>query len=119
MSESDLSINVEQLKRTALVTVGGRIDSTNASQLDDTLKGLTVAGNYNIVMNLSGVDYMSSAGIRAVVSALRECKRHRGNVVVSEPSQRVVEVFDLAGLTGEPTPLFQFYENDAAAVGSF
>ena len=119
MSTSNLEINVDKLKRVVLLTVQGRIDSTNASELDTLLKDTINDGQVNIVVNLSGVDYMSSAGLRALVSALRECKKRRGDLCLSTPSERVAEVFELAGLTTGPTPLFTIYENDAAAVGSF
>ena len=118
MSTSNLEINVEKLKRVVLVTVEGRIDSTNASELDDALKE-TMNDGYNIVVNLSAVDYMSSAGLRALVSALRECKKRRGDLAISAPSKRVAEVLELAGLTTGPTPLFAIFENDTSAVGSF
>jgi anti-sigma B factor antagonist len=119
MSDPSLAINVENMKRVTLISVAGRIDSSNASELDDTLKGTMNDGNYNLVVNLNGVSYMSSAGLRAMVSALRECKKHRGDVRLSSPSDRVAEVLDLAGLTVEEAPLFQVYGDDTAAVGSF
>jgi anti-anti-sigma factor len=119
MSNPSLAINVENLKRVTLITVAGRVDSSNAAELDDTLKGAMNNGTYNIVVNLSAVSYMSSAGLRALVSALRECKKHRGDVRLSAPSERVAEVLDLAGLTVAEAPLFQVFEDDTAAVGSF
>ncbi len=119
MSTSNLEINVEKLKRVVLLTVKGRIDSTNASELDSSLKEAIGEGYYNIAVNLSGVDYMSSAGLRALVSALRECKKLRGDLCLSAPSSRVAEVFELAGLTTGPSPLFAVYDSDALAVGSF
>lgn len=119
MSDPSLTINVEHMKRVTLVTVAGRVDSSNAAELDNTLKETMNDGNYNIVLNLSDVNYMSSAGLRALVSALRECKKHRGDVRLSEPSERVAEVLDLAGLTVVEAPLFQVFDNNMAAVGSF
>jgi len=119
MSKSDLGITVEKLKRVGLITVDGRIDSTNASELDDALKETMNEGYGNLIVNLSEVEYMSSAGLRALVSALRECKKRRGDLVISAPSDRVAEVFELAGLTTGPTPLFAIFENDTAAVGNF
>ena len=119
MSTSDLTINVEKLKRAVMITVEGRIDSTNASELDDVLKETINEGSNSLVVNLSKVEYMSSAGLRALVSALRECKKKRGDLVISDPSARVSEVLELAGLTTGPTPLFTIYENDASAIGSF
>ena len=119
MSTSNLGINVDKLKRVVLITVDGRIDSTNASELDDTLKETMNDGHNNLIVNLSEVAYMSSAGLRALVSALRECKKKRGDLAISAPSARVAEVFELAGLTTGPTPLFTIFDNDASAVGSF
>lgn len=119
MSDPSLAINVEYMKRVTLVTAAGRVDSSNAAELDDTLKGVMNDGKYNVVLNLSEVSYMSSAGLRALVSALRECKKHRGDVRLSEPSERVAEVLDLAGLTVAEAPLFQVYDDNIAAVGSF
>jgi anti-sigma B factor antagonist len=114
MSESELNISVETHKRAAVVTVNGRIDSSNAAQLDNTLKQ-TLEENNNIVVELSGVEYMSSAGLRAIVAALREAKKKRGDVRIAAPSERVTEVFSLAGLTA----LFSSYDDLTSAVGSF
>jgi anti-sigma B factor antagonist len=110
-----MDISVQALKRAQIVDVKGRIDSSSAPQLDDKLKQLRDAGNYNIVLDLSGVDYMSSAALRAIVSALRDCKRHGGDVFLANPSSRVGEVLELAGLTS----LFQIFDDKTSAVGSF
>ena len=114
MAESLVDIQVEDLKRVELVRVKGRIDSSNAAEFDRVLK--EVAGRkHNVVLEMGGVEYISSAGLRAMVALLRECKRHSGNVVLATPSQRVTEVLELAGLD----TLFEAKESEAAAVGSF
>lgn len=115
MANSDLRLDVQSLKRVEMVTAVGRIDSSNAMEFDDTLKGITNAGRHNIVLDLAGVNYMSSAGLRAMVAALRECKKNRGNVVLAQPSERVAEVLSLAGLDS----LFSMYGDATTAVGSF
>ncbi|MCP5094654.1 MAG: STAS domain-containing protein [Chloroflexi bacterium] len=110
-----LKIEVETHKRVDEVSVSGRIDSNSAPQFDQALKDIMGKGRHNIVLDLSNVNYMSSAGLRAVVSALRECKKKRGDVRLSTPSERVGEVLSLAGLDS----LFQVYDDNTAAVGSF
>ncbi len=119
MSESTLDINTEALKRVTLVSVAGRIDSSNATELDSALAEVMDNGRYKIVVNLGEVSYMSSAGLRALVSALRESKKKGGDVRISAPSDRVAEVLELAGLTSGPSPLFTLYADDTTAVGSF
>jgi anti-sigma B factor antagonist len=113
--KTPLTIGNESMKRVDLVTVEGRIDSTNASVLDDELKEIMGNGRHNIVLNLNKVSYMSSAGLRVLVGTLRECKGKRGDVRIAEPSERVNEVLELAGLTS----LFSVYESATEAVGSF
>jgi anti-sigma B factor antagonist len=110
-----MEITMQELKRVDLVTVAGRIDSSNASELDEALKGLLSNGRYNIVLDLSGVDYMSSAGLRSLVATVRECKRRSGDLRLTQPSERVSDVLKLAGLDS----VFQVFDDPTAAVGSF
>jgi anti-sigma B factor antagonist len=58
---------------------------------------------------------MSSAGLRGMVSSLKACKSGGGNLVIANPSNRVSEVMQLAGLTS----LFALYDDVTSAVGSF
>ncbi len=115
MNEAELSIAVESLKRVELITLAGRVDSSNADQLDATFKDILDNGRNNIVLELSGVNYMSSAGLRSLVAALRECKQRRGDVRLASISERVAEVLSLSGLD----KLFETFDDTTSAVGSF
>jgi anti-sigma B factor antagonist len=110
-----MEIETESFKRADLVTVTGRIDSSNASELEAAFKGLADDGRYRLVVDLSGIDYMSSAGLRALVAALRENKKHHGDVRIANPSERMEEVLNLAGLN----TVFSVYEDSTSAVGSY
>jgi anti-sigma B factor antagonist len=110
-----MEVNTQNFKRVDLVTVSGRVDSSSAPELDQALKDLTGAGRSSLVLDLSQVDYMSSAGLRSLVSALRDCKKQGGDVRLATPSARVSDVLNLAGLDS----IFQVYENTTEAVGSF
>jgi len=68
-----------------------------------------------IILDLSNLDFMSSAGLRGTVSSLKACKSGGGNLVLATPSKRVIEVLELAGLTS----LFTVFDDVTAAVGSF
>lgn len=107
----------EAMKRCELVTVLGRIDSATAPELEETLLGLIQAGHKNMVVNLAGTDYISSAGLKALLSALMKARKAipPGNVVISEIRPELRESFELVGFDR----LFTFYDNDTQAVGSF
>src|SRR5690242_16921840 len=94
-----LDIHVSGLERgVTLIEVRGRVDSTNADQLGEAFGREIDSGNTQIVLDLSGVDYMSSAGLREIVSALKRAKRGTGDVRIAQPSYRVREVLEMAGL---------------------
>ena len=112
---NQLNITVESMTRVELVTVSGRVDSNSAGELEKTVNDIIGRKVYNIVLELSGVEYMSSAGLRVLISALRTCKGKRGNVRLAAVSERVDEVLELAGIK----PMFDMYDNTASAVGSF
>jgi anti-sigma B factor antagonist len=110
-----MEVNTQNFKRVDLVTVSGRVDSSSAPDLDQALKNLTKDGRCNLVLDLSQVEYMSSAGLRSLVSTLRDCKRQGGDVRLATPSTRVSEVLGLAGLDS----IFQVYNTTTEAVGSY
>lgn len=110
-----MQISSRDLKRVNVVTVSGRVDSAAAPDLEKALQDLLESRRHQIVMELAEVEYMSSAGLRALVSALKTAKKAGGDVVIAQPSERVREVIDLAGLTS----VFTMYEDTLEAVGSF
>src|SRR5690554_4629360 len=110
-----LDINVQEMKRVDLITVAGRVDSSTAHELEQVLEERTKHGRYNLVLEMSGVTYLSSAGLRALVSTLRNCKKRGGDVRIANPSQRVQEVMELAGLD----VLFDTFDDVTVAVGSY
>jgi len=112
---STLEITTQEMKRVDLLTVSGRVDSSTAPELEDAFQGRLNNGRYNLVLDMSEVNYLSSAGLRAMVSALRTCKKKGGDVRVADPSERVQEVLELAGLDA----LFESYDDVTLAVGSF
>ena len=110
-----MEVETTDYKRCSLVTVSGRVDSNTAPAFEEALKEAIEGGQHNLVLDLNDVDFMSSAGLRAMVSALKACKGGGGRLVVADPSPRVAEVMQLAGLIS----LFTVFDDVTAAVGSF
>ncbi|MCI0711706.1 MAG: STAS domain-containing protein [Chloroflexi bacterium] len=110
-----LELNQQELKRVLLIEVSGRVDSTTADQLGKALNDAIDEGQSQLVLDLSRVDYMSSAGLRELVSALKRLQRGRGDLRLAALSERVEEVLELAGLD----EIFKIYETQVEAVGSF
>ncbi|MBI3764309.1 MAG: STAS domain-containing protein [Chloroflexi bacterium] len=109
----DISTNEEG--RASVMKLNGRVDSATAPDLESALKKLVEGDKTRIVLDLADVEYMSSAGLRAMVSTLKAVKRVNGDLRLASPSPRVEEVLRLAGLTS----IFSIYPNQKDAVGSF
>jgi anti-sigma B factor antagonist len=110
-----MEINTSEMKRVQLFEVIGRIDSTNAAELGGALDRSVDEGRNNLVLDLGGVEYMSSAGLREMVRILKRVKRGGGDLRIANPSDRVKEVLELAGLDS----IFEIYPTQVEAVGSF
>jgi anti-sigma B factor antagonist len=103
-------------KHSDLVKVVGRVDSQTSPQLAEALDAITNAGRYKIVIDMSEVEFMSSAGLRVLINTQKNCKRfNRGEVILAMVPQRIYEALDLAGFV----PLFTFFDDVTAAVGQF
>lgn len=109
-----MNIQVSTQPNVAVIEVAGRIDSNNASQFGDALNGVIAQNQNQLVLDLAGVDYMSSAGLREIVAAAKKLQG-KGELRLAQPSDRVREVLEMTGLDS----VFQIYPSQAEAVSSF
>lgn len=87
-----------EIKRTAEETVielVGRLDTTTAPALDKTIND-DIADTKNLVLNLKGLEYISSAGLRVLLSAQKKMQKI-GSMKVTGVCEEVMEVFEMTG----------------------
>lgn len=107
---------VKEFKHCNVIEIKGRVDSATAPQLSQTLDKVCDQGHFKLVLDMTGLEYMSSAGFRALLATQRTCKRYnRGEVVLAAVPTRIREALELAGFT----ELFKSYDDALSAVGSF
>lgn len=111
-----MEVTTQEFKHCDLITVKGRVDSSTAPQFTKELEKATNNGRYKIVLDMTDLEYMSSAGFRALLATQRNCKRYnRGEVVLAHVPDRIREALELAGFT----ELFKTFDDVTEAVGSF
>jgi anti-sigma B factor antagonist len=111
-----MEISTKQLKRVTVVNVDGRIDHSTCPRLEEALQGLIGGGTYNIVMDMDGVEYISSAGLRALLAARKAVRRfNRGDLRLANVHEYVRKTFDLVGFT----QIFTIYDDLVQAVGDY
>jgi anti-sigma B factor antagonist len=77
--------------------VTGRADAEAAEELEARLRG-AVGSHSKVAADFSALDYISSAGIRAVLQAARAAQAGQVEFAVCAPSAPVRKVFDMSGL---------------------
>jgi anti-anti-sigma factor len=93
----------------------GRLDAATAAALDEKLLPLLQGGG-KLVADLSGVNYISSAGLRAVLRAVRAAQAGGCALAIAAPDGMVREVLEFSGF-GRLIPIRDTVEEAAAALG--
>lgn len=111
-----MEVSTKQFKHCDLVEVAGRIDSATSPEFNAALEAVLADNRFKIVIDLSKVEFMSSAGFRVLISAQKECKRYnRGEVVFASIPANIYSALDLAGFNA----LFRSFDDVTSAVGAF
>jgi anti-anti-sigma factor len=94
-----MQIAVNDAGSTATITMVGRLDILGAEAV--ALPLATLSGSKNgLYIDMSGVTFVASIGLRHLVSAAKAVGRRGGKVVVLNPTPAVAEVITTSGLTG-------------------
>ena len=87
----DKQINGSELT----LTLNGRLDTTTAPELEAVIKD-SIAGITNLVMDFAKLEYLSSAGLRVILSAQKTMNK-QGEMVIRNVNETINEVFEITG----------------------
>jgi anti-anti-sigma factor len=82
-----------------LLMVSGRIDAHTAPQFDAACQTHLGQKVSKLAIDLTGVNYLSSAGLRVLLAALKTIKKSEGKMALLGPRDNVREVLDISGFT--------------------
>lgn len=77
------------------LAVSGRLDTTTAPQLEAELKA-SIGGVELLVLDFAGLEYLSSAGLRVLLSAQKVMNK-QGSMVVRNVNETIQEIFEVTG----------------------
>jgi len=92
-----VELKQEQAGTVTVLQVKGRVDSTSAPRLDERLKAVLGPAEARVVLDLSDLDYISSAGFRVLLLALRLAEQNASRLMLCGLSGKVKQLFDLGG----------------------
>jgi len=95
-----------------IMTVQGRMDALNAPEFETTCAAVVAEGGSSLVVDLSGLEYISSAGLRSILTAVKQMRGAGGRIVFCGLGGMVADVFRISGFL----KMFQVYSTVEEAV---
>ena len=112
---SSLLINTDNTQQVSIMKVKGRVDSETAPELDNALTNLLNGNRNKIVLDLQAVEYLSSAGLRALVKALKEAQNSGGDLRLASVSEPIEVILRTVGMM----QMFKMYPSEQEAMAGF
>ena len=79
------------------VKLTGRLDTTTSPELEKELKA-SLDGITTLVIDMTGLEYISSAGLRVLLSAQKSMNR-QGEMRIKHVNETIMEIFEVTGFT--------------------
>lgn len=92
-----LRIELEKLEHRVILRLDGRIDAASAPILERKINSLIDEEHTYLLLDFARVDYLSSAGMRVLLSASKKLAAKRGNLLLFSLVEEVSEVIKMAG----------------------
>ena len=109
-----MEIQTEQVGDIHVVTVGGRLDGIYGSAFANQIGALITGTNPKVLIDFTDVEYVSSAGLRALLVLVKKSKAVGGVFALCGVNEQVREVLDISGFT----PMFSIYPGRAEGIAA-
>ena len=90
-----MTIEIKKTGTDALIELCGRLDTTTAPVLEKSINE-EISENINLTIDLKGLDYISSAGLRVLLSAQKRMRRC-GSMKLRNVCEEVMDIFEMTG----------------------
>ena len=106
-----MQITVKEFKDVVLISITERIDGSTAPEVETVLESLQYRGRYKLVVDMSQLEYISSAGYRVLLSTQRNSRRYdRGEVILAGVPEQIRQSLEISGFTD----YFKIYDEISA-----
>ena len=112
---SELVVESRAIDGIILLYPRGFINAHTVRLFEDELRKALSERRYNIVVNCAELAYIASAGLGALMGAIEEIRRNGGDLRLSDPTEAVLNIFEILGFTH----LYQIFQSEGEAIESF
>lgn len=102
----------EKMGNYYVVGVDGRLDATTSGEFEAQCDSWLSLNEHQIVVDMSGVEYISSAGLRSILTSAKKLKAKGGNLHFCGMAGMVADVFKMSGFAA----MFQIFDTKEQAI---
>lgn len=95
--EGEVRVKEEEIADVLVLRISGRLDAVSSPTMEKQLLGIVEGGRHKIMLDFSGVDYLSSAGMRMLLAVTKRLKSLSGAFVVCSVRDNVMDVLKMSG----------------------
>ncbi|MCE5174202.1 MAG: STAS domain-containing protein [Bacteroidales bacterium] len=107
-----MNITKEKIGEFLVLTLYGRVDTNNFNELEQAIGQVFEADEKKIVLNCSGLNYISSSGLRIFLTALKKVNAMHGTLHLCSMQPVIKEIFDISGFS----TIFQIFDTQKEAL---
>ncbi len=115
MGQTVMKISAREQDNITIFTIEGRVDNEGAVEVDSTLQQALTSNKHNMILDMSGVIYISSAGLRVLADVLTQNRDAGGDLKLVGVTKKVNRVLQIIGFTN----YFSLYDTSDAAIADF
>ena len=110
-----MEITTRDVNDVKVVQIEGELDTGSSPNAQNQLDQLRGQGVKKILLDLTNLDFISSAGLRVLLATAQELKEDGGDLRVCSLNREIKEVFDISGFS----TLLMVFDNEAKALSGF
>ena len=110
-----MKTEVQHEGNSTIIAVTGSVDALTAAELSKVLTKQITEGHANLVVDLVGVEFMSSAGLRTLLGAVKEARSSGGDLRITSTNPGIDKVLRMSGFHN----IAKVFPSRAEAVSSF
>jgi len=111
----ELRIEREPRGLVQIIRLSGSLDMYSLPRLEGQLRALFQEGQYCVVLDCGGLDYVGSAGLGALIGFAKQAREHNGDVRLLNVPDRVYKIIELLGFT----KVLRVHNTEEDALASF
>lgn len=112
---SELEVETREIDDITLLYPKGFINAHTVRLFEGELQRAVKQSRFKIVVNCSGLAYIASAGLGAIMGAIEEIRENGGDIRLSELNETVLNIFEILGFNH----LYRIFPSELEAIMSF